>query len=151
VIPLDRFDELAGGLNHSEGAAWNPVDGFVYAGGEGGQLSITLEGDVAHVGSSGGSMLGIAVDGRGRVYACMRGTARSHDGIRELERCRPTLAASAGRDMDTPNLVAFAPEGTPYVTCSGEHGRPEILRVSPAVPTSNAGPTPSPAIRTARS
>jgi streptogramin lyase len=73
VIPLDRFDELAGGLNHSEGAAWNPVDGFVYAGGEGGQLSITLEGDVAHVGSSGGSMLGIAVDGRGRVYACDAG------------------------------------------------------------------------------
>jgi hypothetical protein len=33
---LDRFDELADGLNHPEGVAWNPFDGLIYAGGEGG-------------------------------------------------------------------------------------------------------------------
>ena len=70
MIPLDRFDELAGGLHHPEGVAWNPVDGRVYAGGEGGELyAVTLEGEVEQVGSSGGSMLGIAVDG---LAACTR-------------------------------------------------------------------------------
>ena len=68
---LDRFEELADGLNHPEGVTWNPFDGLVYAGGEGGELyAVTLTGDVSLVGSSGGSMLGLAVDGRGLVYAC---------------------------------------------------------------------------------
>ena len=33
--------------------------------------------------------------------------------------------------MDCPNVAAFGPEGSMYVTCSGEDGRPEIVRVSP--------------------
>jgi hypothetical protein len=112
VIPLDRFDELAGGLNHPEGAAWNPVDGFVDAGGEGGELSITLEGDVAHVGSSGVSMLGIAIDGRGRVYAC---DARNRpDG---LMRVPPDGVAQLAVDdhrattFDAPTNIAWVGEG----------------------------------------
>ena len=36
---LDRFDELADGLNHPEGVAWNPFDGLIYAGGEAGELT----------------------------------------------------------------------------------------------------------------
>ncbi len=44
---LDRFDELADGLNHPEGVAWNPFDGLIYAGGEGGELyAVTLDGEV---------------------------------------------------------------------------------------------------------
>jgi sugar lactone lactonase YvrE len=31
--------------------------------------------------------------------------------------------------MDTPNMAAFGPDGALYVTCSGEEGQPEILRV----------------------
>ena len=37
MIPLDAFDELAEGLDHPEGVAWNPSDGRVYAGGERGE------------------------------------------------------------------------------------------------------------------
>ena len=71
MIDPSSFDELTSELNHPEGVAWNPVDGLVYAGGEGGEIyAVTLDGDVTQVGSTGGSMLGIAVDGRGRVYAC---------------------------------------------------------------------------------
>ena len=71
---LDRFDELADGLNHPEGVAWNPFDGLIYAGGESGELyAVTLDGEVELRGSTGGSMLGIAVDGAGRVYACDAG------------------------------------------------------------------------------
>lgn len=132
MIPLDRFDELAGGLNHPEGVAWNPVDGRVYAGGEGGEIyAVTLDGGVTQVGSSGGSMLGIAVDGRGRVYACDAGKG-------EIARWDPTTGevgtyarGVGGEDMDCPNVAAFGPDGVLYVTCSGEDGRPEILRISP--------------------
>ena len=73
MIPLDRFDELAADLNHPEGVAWNPFDGKVYAGGGGEIYAVTLDGDVTQVGSTGGSMLGVTVDGRGRVYACDAG------------------------------------------------------------------------------
>jgi len=52
---LERFDELADGLNHPEGVAWNPFDGLIYAGGEGGELySVTLDGDVIRVNAQDG-------------------------------------------------------------------------------------------------
>ena len=132
MIPLDRFDELAGGLNHPEGVAWNPFDGHVYAGGEGGEIyAVSLDGDVRPVGSSGGSMLGLAVDGRGRVYACDAGNG-------EIARWDPTTGSVSiyargvdGQDMDCPNVAAFGPDGTLYVTCSGEDDRPEVVRISP--------------------
>lgn len=132
MIPLDRFGELAGDLNHPEGVAWNAVDGRVYAGGEGGEIyAVTLEGEVRQVGSSGGSMLGIAVDGLGRVYACDAGKG-------EIARWDPVTDAvstyargAGGEDMDCPNMAAFGPDGFLYVTCSGEDGRPEIVRVAP--------------------
>ena len=79
---LDRFDELADGLNHPEGVTWNPFDGLVYAGGEAGELyAVSLDGEVEVRGTTGGSMLGIAVDGAGRVYACDQGRARSRGSI----------------------------------------------------------------------
>jgi gluconolactonase len=132
MIDPEVFDELAGGLNHPEGVAWDPMSGLVYAGGEGGEIyAVTLEGRVTTVGSTGGSMLGIAVDGRGRVYAC-------DDGNSEIARWDPvtdeieTYARGVdGEDMDCPNVAAFGPDGMLYVTCSGEDGRPEILRIAP--------------------
>jgi gluconolactonase len=132
VIDPDVFSELAGDLNHPEGVAWDPTSGRVFAGGEGGEIyAVTLDGDVTEVASSGGSMLGIAVDGKGRVYAC-------DDGNGEVVRWDPadgTIATYArgvgGEDMDCPNVAAFGPDGMLYVTCSGEDGRPEILRIAP--------------------
>ena len=131
MIDAVRFEELAGGLNHPEGVAWDPGRGLVYAGGEGGEIyAVTLEGKVTQVGSSGGSMLGVAVDGRGRVYAC-------DDGNGEIARWDPvadettTYARGVGGEgMDCPNVAAFGPDGALYVTCSGEEGRPEIVRIA---------------------
>jgi len=130
---LDRFEELADGLNHPEGVCWNPFDELVCAGGESGELyTVTLEGSVRQVASSGGSMLGVAVDGRGRMYACDSGKGE----IARLDDVGSgTVVVYArgvdGTSMDCPNVAAFGPDGALYVTCSGEEGRPEILRVAP--------------------
>ena len=132
MIPLDAFDELASKLNHPESVAWNPVDGRVYAGGEGGEIyAVTLEGDVTQVGFTGGSMLGIAIDGRGRVYACDAGKGE----IARWDAVTGAVSTYArgvgGGEMDCPNVAAFGPDGSLYVTCSGEDDRPEIVRISP--------------------
>jgi sugar lactone lactonase YvrE len=129
---LERFEELAEGLNHPEGVAWDPVAGRVYAGGEGGELyAVSLDGDVDQLASTGGSMLGIAVDGAGRVYACDAGRGE----IVRLDPATGILETYArgpgGADLDTPNVAAFGPDGVLYVTCSGEDGRPDIVRVLP--------------------
>ena len=122
------FDELAGGLNHPEGVAWNPFDGLVYAGGEGGEIyAVTLQGEVTEVARTGGSMLGLAVDGRGRVLACDAGNG-------EVVRWDPAgglevvVRGPAGAALDTPNMLALDPGGALYVTCSGEDGSPSVMR-----------------------
>jgi len=130
---IERFEVLAEGLNHPEGVAWNPLDGHVYAGGEGGEFyRVSLDGEVDELGATGGSMLGIAVDGRGRVYGC-------DDGNGEVARIDPatgtieTFARGVGGvEMDEPNVAAFGPDGSLYVTCSGDE-RPEIVRIRDGV------------------
>ena len=129
---LDRFEELADGLNHPEGVAWNPFDGLIYAGGEGGEIyAISLDGEVVKRGATGGSMLGLTVDGAGRIYACDAGRGE----IARMDPSTGTLDVYArgvrGEDLDTPNVAAFGPDGILYVTCSGEGDRPEIVRVLP--------------------
>ena len=132
MIDPSVFSELAGDLNHPEGVAWDPLSGRVFAGGEGGEIyAVTLDGEVTEVAASGGSMLGIAVDRKGRVYAC-------DDGNGEVVRWDPVdgklttySRGVADSDMDCPNVAAFGPDGMLYVTCSGEDGRPEILRITP--------------------
>ena len=76
-------------------------------------------------------MLGIAVDGAGRVYACDAGRG-------EIARMDPMTGVRSvyargvdDDDLDTPNVAAFGPDGVLYVTCSGEDDRPEIVRIAP--------------------
>jgi gluconolactonase len=75
-------------------------------------------------------MLGLAVDGDGRVYACDHGRGR-------VARYDPNAGTfedyGHGRTepFDTPNVAVFDPTGHLYLTCSGEEGRPEIARVDP--------------------
>jgi gluconolactonase len=130
--PLFRrevFRELARPLQHPEALCWDPVTERLYCGGEGGQIyAVTLEGLITEVANTGGSVLGIAVDARGRVYACDWHRAEvvrvdpTTGVIESYTRGAPTVA------IDDPNSPVFAEDGTMYVTGSEN---PAIFRVSP--------------------
>ena len=76
-------------------------------------------------------MLGLACDGCGCVYACDAGAGA-------VVRIRPTdgtfetvIPGADGAPLDTPNMLAFGPDGSLFVTCSGEDGHPTIVRRRP--------------------
>jgi sugar lactone lactonase YvrE len=125
------FSDLAEGLNHPEGVAWNPTDGRVYCGGEAGEIyAVSLRGDVEEIARTGGSMLGVAVDGRGRVYGCDAGNGEIVR-VNLLGDVEVYARGMLGEGLDTPNMLAFDREGFLFVTCSGEEGDPSIVRIPP--------------------
>jgi gluconolactonase len=125
-----EFDQLADGLDHSEGLAWDPRTGVVYAGGEAGQVyRVTLDGAVTEVATTGGSLLGLVVDGTGRVYCC--------DADRgEVVRVDPgtgAVEAYSGMPMVCPNAACFDEAGNLYVTQSGDTkaDNGSVVRIAP--------------------
>lgn len=116
---MATLETLVHGLDHPEGVAYDRASGDLWAGGEEGQLyRIDLEartfGEVAR---APGLVLGLAVDGRGRVLLCCPGDRSLFvwDG-REL---RPVLAEG----LAFPNFATFAPDGTLYLSDSGKWRR----------------------------
>jgi sugar lactone lactonase YvrE len=131
---LDSFRVLAGGLDHPEGVAWDPVSGRVYAGGEAGQIyAITLDGAVETVAVTGGFVLGLAVDGRGLVYACDVGRRAVLCIDPATGNVRPFASGDRTRTMAAPNWLAFDADGRLYVTESGDWGKRNgrVWRVDP--------------------
>lgn len=134
VFPRDVFRELARPLQHPEALCWDPLTERVYCGGEGGQIyAVTLDGEIAEVANTGGSVLGMAVDAFGRVYACDWHRA-------EVVRIDPATGAvetytkgAPELQIDDPNSPVFADDGTMYVTGSEN---PAIFRVAPGGETS---------------
>ncbi len=129
LFPRTVFRELARPLQHPEALCWDPRSTRVYCGGEGGQIyAVTLEGTIDVVASTGGSVLGMAVDATGRIYAC--------DWHRqEVVRVDPATGAvdtytkgAPELPLDDPNSPVFADDGTMYVTGSEN---PAIFRVRP--------------------
>ena len=64
----------------------------------------------------------------GRVYACDAGNGEvvRWDAVGGLE---VVVRGPGGKELDTPNMLAFDPRGALYVTCSGEDGSPSVMRV----------------------
>jgi gluconolactonase len=129
LFPRTVFRELARPLQHPEALCWDPRSTRVYCGGEGGQIyAVTLEGTIDVVANTGGSVLGMAVDATGRIYAC--------DWHRqEVVRVDPATGAvdtytkgAPELPLDDPNSPVFADDGTMYVTGSEN---PAIFRVRP--------------------
>ena len=119
AVGLDRFRVFAEGLDHPEGVVWGQ-DGFVYAGGEAGQIyRVSLAGDVEEIAGTSGFILGLAFDADGLLYACdldRHEVVRVDVGTGTVERY-----SSGTRDvpMRTPNYPAFDDRGNLYVTDSG--------------------------------
>jgi gluconolactonase len=129
VFPREVFRELARPLQHPEALCWDPLTERIYCGGEGGQIyAVTLDGSITEVANTGGSVLGMAVDAYGRVYACdwhreevVRVDAATGT-VETYTKGAPDLA------IDDPNSPVFADDGTMYVTGSEN---PAIFRVAP--------------------
>jgi gluconolactonase len=121
LIGLASIEIVVDGLDHPECVAVGP-DGVLHCGGEAGQI-YRLDpsaGTATELASTGGLILGVALDGAGNVIAC---DARRQ----EVVLCSPTgrlhtlSAGSPGRPMTTPNFAVLHEAGA-YVSDSGEWG-----------------------------
>lgn len=122
-------------LDHPECLCLAP-DGSLFAGGEAGQIyHIDVRGGQRLVGSTGGFILGIALDGRGRIHAC---DARNK-GVFLIEPDGNVALRSAGtkeHPMTLPNYPAFDVYGNLFVSDSGDYwdrneGTGRILKIAP--------------------
>jgi gluconolactonase len=133
---MARIETLVDGLDHPEGVAYDPRSGAVWAGGEDGQLyRVDLEARrFEEAARAPGFVLGLAVDGRGRLAVCCSGD-RS---VCALDDGQVKRVLADG--LAYPNYPAFGPDGTLYVSDSGRwaendgrvwrldpDGSPEIL------------------------
>jgi gluconolactonase len=124
---------LVDGLDHPEGVCWDPRAQVVYAGGELGQIyRVSLDEPRAEiVANAPDFVLGLAVDGRGRVVACV---IEGHPALAVVEegRVRDVVTEVEGEPLLFPNYPAFGPDGTLYFTDSGPWGehRGRLIRLA---------------------
>ncbi len=131
----DHFDlaVLANDLDHVEGVCWDPVRRCLWAGGEAGQVyRVEVDGAVTLLTTiDGGRLLGIALDGLGRLYVC-------DPGNHQLWRVEASGAYAAyGEPIAYPNYAAFAADGRLFVSDSGsfDEATGQIVVIDRAVTT----------------
>lgn len=119
---------LVDGLDHPEGVAWDPASGVLWAGGEAGQLyRVDLEARTwEEAARAPGFVLGLTVDGRGRLAVCCSGTGELcvYDG---------DAVTPLHGGFTLPNYAAFTADGTLYFSDSGTWGRDDgrVYRLAP--------------------
>jgi gluconolactonase len=120
-MDIRTFAPFVDGLDHPEGVAWGP-DGYVYAGGEAGQIyRITPDGhQVTQIASTGGFILGLALDADLNVYACDQG----HGAIMKITPSgEVTKYSDNAGPIPAPNYPVFTASGDLYFSSSGRwHG-----------------------------
>jgi sugar lactone lactonase YvrE len=114
-----RARVLVDGLDHPECVAYDPAADVLWAGGEGGQIYRVTHppsgGAYEEVARAPGFVLGLAVDGAGRLAVCASsdGSLCGYDGG-QVHRITTGIGF--------PNYPAFAPDGTLFVSDSGTWG-----------------------------
>jgi gluconolactonase len=145
IATPQNVEILGKNLDHPEGVCVGP-QGELYAGGEAGQLyCLTPEGDQREIASTGGFLLGLALDGTGSVHACDSGRCAvvriDPDGT-ITERSR----GAADRPMAVPNYPVFDSAGNLYVSDSGDYWEPNgtgcvwVVRPDDTTEMFHAGP-----------
>ncbi len=147
LTPLarDAVTLIGEGLDHPECVCVGD-GGVLFAGGEAGQIyRIELGGPQRQIAATGGFLLGIALDGRGRLYAC-------DCGQRKVWRIDPDGAVAMysdgapSRPFTVPNFPVFDSRGNLFVSDSGDYwnaqGNGCVMRINARGETSvfHAGP-----------
>jgi gluconolactonase len=106
-------------LDHPECVAWDPDAAVVWAGGEAGQLYRVdpVARSVVQAATAPSFVLGLAVDGAGRLAVCA-----SADGslcVHESGAVRRVLQTVDRRPLVQPNYPAFSADGTLWLSASG--------------------------------
>jgi sugar lactone lactonase YvrE len=114
---MHRTEILVEGLDHPEGVCWDPATGALWAGGEDGQIyRVDLDARTAdEVARAPGFVLGLAVDGQGRLAAC------AGDGLCVVDAGGNVRMLLDG--LTKPNYPAFAADGAVYFADSGHWGQ----------------------------
>lgn len=119
LMELSSFTPFIDGLDHPECVTWGP-DGNLYAGGEAGQVyRATLDGGVEEIGTTGGFVLGLCLDGDRNVYACDSGN-RAIMQMSPGGRSKVYFAGTHQRQLVNPNYPVFDRDGNLYFSDSGE-------------------------------
>ncbi len=109
---------LGTGLDHPECVCVAP-DGALYAGGEGGQLyRLAPDGTQSQAAGTGGFLLGVALDGHGRVHACDAG----RKAVLRIDPDGPVTERAGG--FEIPNYGVFDAAGNLFVSDSGDYWNP---------------------------
>ena len=133
TFPAEQVRPFGADIDHSEGVAVGP-DGFVYAGGELGQIyRISPDGRTTQqLACTGGFTLGLTLDRAGNVFAC-------NHVLRAVLRIDPAghvthFCDRAGpRAFQTPNFAVLDSDGNLYLSDSGQFKKNNglIYRISP--------------------
>ncbi|MBU6150196.1 MAG: SMP-30/gluconolactonase/LRE family protein [Chloroflexi bacterium] len=125
VLTAQDFSSVLSGLDHPEDIVWDSETQRLYAGSENGLLySGRLDGTWSPVARLGDGLLllGLALDGQGRVYVCNAGGHRLEVVDPESGTAVVLSTGCAERAMITPNYPAFEPSGRLFVSDSGTWG-----------------------------
>lgn len=130
LMDISHFSAFAEGLDHPEGVAWGP-DGFVYAGGEAGQVyRVSLDGTVTQIASTGGFGLGLALDADLNIYMCdlVAGAVMKITQSGTVSKYTDNAEAIAA-----PNYPVFDAQGNLYFSSSGgwQTGTGLVYRAQP--------------------
>lgn len=133
ILDRNKVSIFIEGLDHAEGIAWGK-DGFIYAGGEVGQVYQIdpSKHEIRILGSTGGLLLGITIDGANNIYVC----DVRHRVVQKVTldgRVRTFSSGSPDEPFIFPNFPVFDSNGNMYVSDSGVWNKDngKIYRISP--------------------
>jgi sugar lactone lactonase YvrE len=107
---------LISGLDHPEAVAWDPT-GRLICGGERGEIyAVELDANEPRiVASTGGFVLGVALDGDGRVYACDSALGK----VLRIDLDGGAIKSYVADDLTCPNFAVFDAMGNLWLSDSG--------------------------------